>query len=67
MPLKNLIYLNIVRIPVEIILFWLFVNKAIPELMTFEGRNLDIIAGITAPTALQAYRRSLSASLISLN
>lgn len=49
LPLKNLIYLNIVRIPVEIVLYWLFLNKAIPELMTFEGRNFDIAAGITAP------------------
>ncbi|MFY7963831.1 MAG: hypothetical protein ACOVO1_02945 [Chitinophagaceae bacterium] len=49
LPLKNLTYLNIVRIPVEIVLLWLFFNKAIPELMTFNGRNFDIIAGITAP------------------
>lgn len=49
LPLKNLTYLNIVRIPVEIIFFWLFLNKAIPELMTFEGRNFDILAGISAP------------------
>jgi len=49
LPLKNLTYLNIVRIPVEIVLFWLFLNKSIPELMTFEGRNFDITAGITAP------------------
>lgn len=49
LPLKNLTYLNIVRIPVEIILFWLFLNKAIPELMTFEGRNFDILAGVSAP------------------
>ena len=49
LPLKNLTYLNIVRMPVEIVLYWLFLNKAIPELMTFEGRNFDIIAGITAP------------------
>jgi hypothetical protein len=49
LPLKNLTYLNVVRIPVEIVLFWLFVYKAIPELMTFEGRNFDIISGITAP------------------
>lgn len=48
LPLKNLTYLNIVRIPVELVLFWLFLNKAIPELMTFEGRNFDILAGITA-------------------
>jgi len=49
LPLKNLTYVNVIRIPVEIVLFWLFLNKAIPELMTFEGRNFDIIAGITAP------------------
>ena len=49
LPLKNFTYLNIMRIPVEIILFWLFLNKAIPELMTFEGRNFDILAGISAP------------------
>lgn len=49
LPLKNLTYLNVVRVPVEIVLFWLFLQKAIPELMTFEGRNFDIIAGITAP------------------
>jgi hypothetical protein len=49
LPLKHLTYLNTVRIPVEIVLFWLFLNKAIPELMTFEGRNFDILAGITAP------------------
>ena len=49
LPLKNLTYLNIVRIPVEIVLFWLFLNKSIPELMTFQGRNFDLIAGITAP------------------
>ena len=49
LSLTNITYLNIVRVPVEIVLFWLFLNKAIPELMTFEGKNFDIIAGITAP------------------
>lgn len=49
LPLKNLTHLNIVRVPVEVVLFWLFINKTIPELMTFEGRNFDILAGITAP------------------
>lgn len=49
LPIKNLTYLNIVRIPVEIVLFGLFLHKAIPELMTFEGRNFDIAAGLTAP------------------
>jgi hypothetical protein len=49
LPLINITYLNIVRIPVEIVLFWLFLNKTVPQLMTFEGRNFDIIAGVTAP------------------
>jgi len=33
----------------EIVLLQLFIHKMIPELMTFEGRNFDIIMGITAP------------------
>lgn len=42
-------WLHIVRIPVELVLLWLFLNKKVPQLMTFEGRNLDIISGLTAP------------------
>ena len=49
LPLFQLTMLHTIRIPVELILFGLFLAKAIPQLMTFEGRNLDIIAGITAP------------------
>jgi hypothetical protein len=49
LPLVNITYLNTVRIPVEIVLYWLFLHKAVPQLMTFEGRNFDILAGITAP------------------
>lgn len=49
LDIKTLTLLHIVRVPVEIVLFWLFIYKAIPELMTFEGRNFDIVSGITAP------------------
>lgn len=42
-------FMHTVRFPVEIILFQLYLHKEIPELMTFEGRNFDILAGITAP------------------
>ena len=41
--------LHSIRIPVEIVLFLLFLHKAMPQLMTFEGRNFDLISGITAP------------------
>ena len=49
LKIKYLTILHIVRVPVELVLFWLFLNKAVPQLMTFEGRNFDIAAGITAP------------------
>jgi hypothetical protein len=49
LDLKTLTLLQVVRIPVELVLFMLFTYGTIPELMTFEGRNFDILAGITAP------------------
>lgn len=42
-------FLHIIRIPVEVVLLYLFFYKMIPELMTFEGRNFDILAGISSP------------------
>ncbi|MBL0235472.1 MAG: hypothetical protein IPQ02_02340 [Saprospiraceae bacterium] len=47
--LRILTKLHIVRIPVELVLYGLYVYKAVPELMTFEGRNYDILSGLTAP------------------
>lgn len=47
--LKTLTIFHIIRIPVELVLYWLFLHKAIPDLMTFEGRNFDIVSGLTAP------------------
>lgn len=49
LSLRAITYLHIVRVPVEIVLYWLFLAKAVPELMTFAGRNFDIVAGVTAP------------------
>ena len=46
---KALTLLHVVRIPVEIVLFWLFCEGKIPQIMTFEGRNFDILAGMSAP------------------
>jgi len=42
-------FLHVVRLPVELVLYALFIHKMVPELMTFEGRNYDILMGITAP------------------
>jgi hypothetical protein len=46
---KTLTLLHIVRVPVELTLYWLFLHKAVPQVMTFEGRNFDILCGLTAP------------------
>lgn len=50
--LRTLTLIHIVRIPVEIVLFWLFTYNVVPKLMTFEGRNFDILSGISAPLIL---------------
>jgi hypothetical protein len=46
---KALTLIHIVRIAVEITLYWLFIHKAVPQIMTFEGRNFDVLCGLTAP------------------
>jgi hypothetical protein len=49
LDLGTLTLLHLVRLPVELVLYWLSVYKLVPELLTFEGRNFDIISGLTAP------------------
>lgn len=48
LSLKHLTLLYIVRLPVEIFLHWLFQAGQVPQIMTFEGWNFDILSGITA-------------------
>ena len=47
-PPQNLIRLQSFRIFVEVLLWMLFVENLVPVQMTFEGRNFDILSGITA-------------------
>lgn len=57
LPLKMMTVLHVVRIPVELVLYWLFVAGTVPQAMTFEGRNFDILSGILAPLiAFAAFR-----------
>ncbi|UKT64955.1 hypothetical protein [Pedobacter mucosus] len=49
LDLRSLTLFHVIRIPVELVLFWLCVSKAVPEAMTFHGRNFDIFSGISAP------------------
>jgi hypothetical protein len=45
---KFLIMTHALRLPIEIVLYILFLQKKIPEIMTFSGLNFDILMGISA-------------------
>ena len=65
LPLVPITLLSIVRIPVEITLYWLCLHRYVPELMTYIGRNFDLISGNTAPfIAYAIYRGAISRRLI---
>jgi len=55
LDLQKLTMLHIIRVPVEITLYFLFVAGLIPILMTFEGYNYDILSGLTAPIIFFLY------------
>ena len=61
-PLSRLTWIHIIRIPVELGLFWLYTQKLVPQLMTFEGYNFDILAGISAPLVAYfgIYKRNIT-------
>ena len=64
-PQHWLIVIQSFRIVMEIILLMLFLEKIIPEQMTFEGKNFDVLVGITAPfIAYLAYRKKISKRFI---
>jgi hypothetical protein len=48
-PAKNLVRIQVFRVLVEILLWLLFLENLLPNQMTFEGRNFDVVAGATAP------------------
>ncbi|MFD2717484.1 hypothetical protein ACFST9_02085 [Hymenobacter monticola] len=60
--LPTLTLLHVVRIPVELVLYGLYVHHAVPELMTFAGRNWDVLSGLSAPVVyyLAFKRKTLS-------
>jgi len=48
------------RVPIEVALWGLFVTGRLPVQMTFEGRNFDVLVGLTAPVvALGVARGSI--------
>ena len=57
LDLRALTWMHTVRVPVELTLFWLFQAGLVPQLMTFEGANFDIVSGLTAPVAALLFFR----------
>jgi hypothetical protein len=58
LPMRALTWLHLVRIPVEIVLYWLSAAGLVPRMMTFEGANFDIASGVLAViVSLLAFRR----------
>jgi len=49
LSIKTLTFLHTVRVLVELVLYWLFIHKTVPQVITFEGNNFDVLSGITAP------------------
>ena len=64
-PPANIIRLQVFRVFVEILLWFLFLDNLLPIQMTFEGRNFDVLSGLTAPIiAFLVLRNKLSKSVI---
>ncbi len=54
----NLALLQTFRLPLELIFLWLLKYEAIPVEMTFEGRNPDLLIGLSAPLVALAVQRN---------
>jgi hypothetical protein len=66
LQLDTLTWLHVVRVPVELVLFGLFLYQVVPERMTFEGRNWDILSGLSAPLVYYAVFRGKQLGRIAL-
>lgn len=66
LDVKWLTILHSIRIPVELTIFALFAYKTLPQVMTFEGSNYDVLSGLTAPVIfyLAFVKKSLSRTML---
>lgn len=49
MDIHLLTMIHVVRAPIELVLYWSFIDGMVPHEMTFGGGNLDILSGLSAP------------------
>jgi hypothetical protein len=64
-PTHQIVLMQNFRVFVEVLLWLLFIVNMLPEQMTFEGRNFDILAGLTAPfVSWMLYRNKISRTVV---
>lgn len=56
---SRILQMQVFRVFVEVLLWMLFLQGLLPERMTFEGWNWDILVGITGPVAGYLFARNL--------
>ena len=67
MPKSWMIYAQSFRFLMEVFLFLMLLNGALPVQMTFEGRNFDIIIGLSAPLiAYYSYNKKVWPKIVPL-
>jgi hypothetical protein len=49
LDIRLLTLLQLIRLLVEPVLYWLSLYHLVPRVMTFEGKNFDILTGLTVP------------------
>ena len=63
-PARNIVRLQVFRIFVELLIWAAFAQNALPEQMTFEGRNFDILSGIGGIVAANFFANNRTALYI---
>lgn len=63
-PPRNLLRFQVFRVFVEILLWMLFVENLLPEQMTFEGRNFDVVAGALGPIVAYGFSKNRTVMIV---
>ena len=61
---RSIVRLQVFRLFVEILLWSLYIQNVLPVQMSFEGRNFDVLAGLTAPFAAYFLTQNRTALVI---
>jgi len=63
-PPHHLIRIQVFRVFVEILLWMLFLAELMPVQTTFEGRNFDIVVGLTAPLIAYFFKENKKVMIV---